>query len=151
MSDVSPTPSIDALVALFEAELGDVSFPGASLEDLSSQRATLEDARTKVETLRRELDDALAGYRQTRALLQSTAERGHAYASVYAKDHPELLEKLTEIRFGEETPKRRKKRDKSVKANTPRTRGAKRPESKRDASEMAPLPFEDTAALSEAS
>lgn len=151
MSDVSPTPSIDALVALFEAELGDVSFPGASLADLTAQRATLEDARAQVETLRRELDDALAGYQRTRALLQGTAERGHAYASVYAKDHPELLEKLTGIRFGEETPKRRKKRDKSVKANAPATRGVKRAESKRDASEMVPLPFEAATAMSEAS
>lgn len=153
MTDVSPTPSIDALIALFDAELGDVSFPGASLADLSAQRATLEEARAQVETLRRELDDALAGYQRTRALLQATAERGHAYAAVYAKDHPALVEKLDAIQFGD-APKRRKKRErseKSEKASAPAKRGAKRAEGQRAASEMAPLPFEATAAMSEAS
>ena len=150
MSDVSPTPSIDALIAVFDAELEDVSFPGASLGDLTSQRSSLEEARTQVETLRRELDEALASYQRTRALLQATAERGHAYASVYAQEHPELLAKLTEIRFGERAPKRRKK---SVKANPPTgARGAKRGERKREDAEMAALPFEArTPAIAEAS
>jgi hypothetical protein len=104
----SATPSIDpvpaaarAVLELFAAELRGVGFPGvdaAMLGELADEvRARAED----VERAETALDAARTALEERTAALAAVADRGLAYARIYAADEPALAARLASLALGE--------------------------------------------------
>lgn len=122
---------ITTLVALFEAELPEVQFPGVDAQRLRTLADAVQDAAATLEEADRQANDARRAHAQARAALVSAAERGAGYARVFASDNEVLSARLSELTLGV-APKRK----------TPPKRGRKAaPKSEtRDAS-VSELPF----------
>jgi hypothetical protein len=96
-TQASVSPSIRAILDLFEGPLAKVRFPGVDRESLAAAESEVEARRAD---LQRALE-AVASARETleaaQAALFEQARRAHAYATVFADGDPELLVQLREI------------------------------------------------------
>lgn len=93
MEEALPPVAV-ALQQLFEEELAEVAFPDV---DRASLRRHLEEAKgaaERVALLERELGQARTAAQTLADRARSHAQRGLAYARIYAEAHPDLAVKL---------------------------------------------------------
>lgn len=100
--------SVQQLIALFERELSGVEFPEVGAGPLAQAAAEVEAAVRHCESARAELAAAEEALESSRNAVVRLAERGLAYAKVYAADDAALTEALETIRFGSSRPERAK-------------------------------------------
>jgi len=105
----SLAPALRELLDVFERELADVQFPGVDRTVLHELAAQVESEGQRVESLRKQLDEAQNILSEAQSKLVRSAELGLAYARVYAADDAVLLDRLSSLHVGNEpAPKRRK-------------------------------------------
>jgi hypothetical protein len=95
-------------MGLFERELSGVAFPEVSAAALAQAVAEVEAAARQRDSLRAEVAAAEAALESSRNALVRLAERGLAYAKVYAAEDAALTATLDAIRFGAVRPERGK-------------------------------------------
>jgi hypothetical protein len=106
-SGTIPEP-VERLIALFERELSGVEFPEVSVGALAQAVTEVQAAARHCESLRAELAAAEGALESSRNALVRLAERGRAYAKVYAAEDAALTATLEGIRFGGARPERGK-------------------------------------------
>lgn len=109
-----PTLLLDAdpaarIVEVFRQDLQGVSFPDVSTETLEAAAEAVRERAAAVEALRKRVSDAQAELAAAKAELERQAQRGLAYAKVYAHGNSELTEKLARIHAAD--PPKRKRRN----------------------------------------
>ncbi|MBX2813017.1 MAG: hypothetical protein KTR25_14470 [Myxococcales bacterium] len=124
-----PTPEEDPipegvkkLVDLFQGPLQSVNFPDVDREILEERCDALRDADADVRRLFSDLEAAQDRLNGERSALEKCAERGLAYAQVFAVGDEELIAKLGEISLGSGKKGVRKQKarvPKAQKAATP--------------------------------
>ncbi len=117
-ADVSD--SFTQLVACFERELAEVSFPAVDLAILRQAAAEHEDRCAALTEAELALEAARAALAEQDAELTGLRGRALAYAKIYARDDAALLEELEGL-----APKRKATRRSRPKASRPSTRKAK--------------------------
>jgi hypothetical protein len=90
-------PAVRDLIAVFDQELAEVSFPDVSRDSLHAHAGAVHEQMRAVEELRVRLEAAQSELAGRRDALRSHADRALAYARVYAQGHPELGERLAAI------------------------------------------------------
>ena len=109
-------------MALFEHELSGVEFPEVNAGVLAQAVAEVQAAARHCDSLRAELSAAEGALESSRSALVRLAERGLAYAKVFAADDPGLTATLEAIRFGAARPDRgkvtRKRRAAAAESDT---------------------------------
>jgi hypothetical protein len=115
----APTPLLDAtapmtepvarIVEIFRADLEGLTFPDVSLASLEQAAEDVRERANQVEALRNRISVAEAELAAARSDLESLAQRGLAYAKVYATGNADLTEKLEQIKMSEPPKKRRRK------------------------------------------
>jgi hypothetical protein len=126
-----PEP-VGRLIALFESELSGVEFPEVSATALAQAVAEVQAAARQRDSLRAEVAAAEAALESSRNALVRLAERGLAYAKVYAAEDAVLTETLEAIRFGAARAERGKvtrKRRAAAEADTSESAAASSSES----------------------
>lgn len=118
------------LVELFQGPLQTVSFPDVDREVLEERCDALRDADGDVRRLFAELEAAQVKLAAERDALEKCAERGLAYARVFAGDDEELVEKLGNISVGTA-----KKGVRKQKARVPKAAKAKTDSTEPESSE----------------
>ena len=101
---------------MFREELKGVRFPDVSLEVLESAVGVVQEKAAELEALRLSIAVAEAGLREQQDALRALAERGLAYAKVYAEARPELATTLEGIRLRDEAPRKARKVRKARRA-----------------------------------
>lgn len=104
MKSPAPTPKIDVtpslarqVIDLYSIELSDVRFPGLDLSSLLYAQAELHAAQLEVERVEAELADMRNQLEARSQALTTLAERGLAYARVYAQGDEELAPRIAEV------------------------------------------------------
>lgn len=104
MKTPAPTPKTDVtptlarqVIDLYSAELADVSFPGLDLSSLLHAQAQLHAAQVEVERVQAELEAMRGQVEANSQALTALAERGLAYARVFAQGDDELGPRIAEI------------------------------------------------------
>jgi len=114
--------SVERLMALFERELSGVEFPEVSTAALAQAAAEVQTASRQCDSLRAELAAAESALESSRIALVRLAERGLAYAKIYAAEDAALTATLEAIRFGTARPERarltRKRRAAAAEGDT---------------------------------
>lgn len=109
-------------MALFERELSGVEFPEVSTGALAQAAAEVQAAARQCDRLRAELAAAESALDSSRNALVRLAERGLAYAKIYAAEDAALAATLEAIRFGAARAERgrvtRKRRAAAAEADT---------------------------------
>ena len=115
----APTPLLDAtapmtepvarIVEIFREDLEGLAFPDVSLASLEHAAENVRERANQVEALRNQVNVAEAELAAARSDLESLAQRGLAYAKVYATGNADLTEKLEQIKMSEPTKKKRRK------------------------------------------
>jgi len=117
-------PSAKALLELFANELKDVSFPGvdrAALEQIINDVRTHTEGVAKAEAA---LESARTALRESEELLSTKAQKGLAYARVYAEDRPEIVAKVDAVaRIAGAAPSSPPARDRDASGEPPKRRG----------------------------
>ena len=117
------------LLSLFEGKLGSVNFPDVSTELFNEAVEQIGAASKEVAQARAELSRAESRRADAEAVLVRLAEKGLAYAKVYAADDSELSELLSKLKFGSNPqPSRRLRKPRPVK-NTKKSKRAENAES----------------------
>ncbi len=117
-TNTAPTPLLDQsctmpepvsrVLALFHEDLSGVAFPDVSAERLDQAVEVVRARAEEVEALRKRVAAAQQELDGSRADLEALAERGLAYARIYAQGNAELCAKLDEVK--PPAPARRKRR-----------------------------------------
>ncbi len=95
---LSPVPDgIQALLALFQHELGEIRFPALDAAVLAVAASKVREARLEVARCAAVLEAARAALRDAQGDLLTKGQRALAYARIYAEDHPQLRERLGSI------------------------------------------------------
>src|SRR5262245_59973777 len=87
------------LLALFQEQLQGVEFPEVSTAILKSAATELREKVASLEAMRVQLAAAELAVQNARTDLKKLADRGLAYAHIYATDRIDLQAKLAEIRL----------------------------------------------------
>jgi hypothetical protein len=99
-----PVPAaVQAVIALFQEELGSVRFPGVDQDSLAERGNAVREQAQQVEALRRQLEVAEADLGGRQRELRALAEQGLAYARLYAVQNPSVadaVERLTLVGRG---------------------------------------------------
>lgn len=90
-------PFAGEVLALYRGPLADVSFPDLDRATLDAAESELLDAQRALEDAERALERARGVVAERTAVLQAKAQRGLAYARVFAEDQPELKEQVAAI------------------------------------------------------
>ncbi|MCB9535414.1 MAG: hypothetical protein H6704_04050 [Myxococcales bacterium] len=118
MSAPSPIPPrVEAILALFEAELAALQFPDLDRDSLAEHAEAVRAQAAEVEEARALLEAARATLEARRAELTAHARKGLAYARVFARDEPALLQRLDAITLDDGEEKKPKRRRRTRKAN----------------------------------
>lgn len=115
-----PTPPLaHDVLTLFRGAFAEVRFPDVDRSSLEADRNALLVCQAEVEALERELERARLDTREAAAVLNTSAGRALAYASIFASGQPALEEALRAVRSGqadatsERGPKKRRGRPSS--------------------------------------
>jgi len=104
-----PAP-LERVLRRFEEALGHVAFPDVSLSTLEEAAESVRTRQAEVDELRSRIAGAEAELKSARNALARMAERGLAYARVFATGDEDLSQKLGKINV-EEAPKRRRRKN----------------------------------------
>lgn len=97
-----PTPPLaHDVLALFRGAFAEVRFPDVDRASLEEDHDALLACQAEVEALEAELDRARQVTREAAAVLNTSAGRALAYASIFASGHPALEEALRAVRAGQ--------------------------------------------------
>lgn len=118
-------PLAREVLALYRGPLAEVCFPDLDRVALDAAADELLDAQRVLEAAERALEQARSVVAERTATLQAKAQRGLAYARIFAEDQPELKEQVAAISA---TPRRAEAGPGEVAA--PKRRG--RPRKTRD-------------------
>ncbi len=88
------------VLALFAQDLIDVGFPDVDLHSLESAADELRALQLEAERIEAELEAARAHVAAQSSALTAQAERGLAYARVFAAANPKLAQKVAELGQG---------------------------------------------------
>lgn len=136
-------PGVVSLMEVFDGPLEGVRFPDVDHEILSTGCDAVRAADAEVRRLFDELEAAQVHLAEVRANLHRTAERGLAYARVFADDSEEVIEALDAVDLG--TGKKGKGRAKAK----PKTESqAKKPQPKVEDAAATPSDAPDAEKLS---
>jgi hypothetical protein len=105
MSSITPardpvSEPLAALIEVFGAHSAALCFPEVDHPTLEGLAAELRQAAAEVERCERSLQQARQVLDERREALRGRAERGLAYARIYAEDDDELRERLESIDLG---------------------------------------------------
>lgn len=103
------TQAITDLHALFEEELGGVSFPNVDAEVLLSLQTNVDEARTEVERCEEALDAANRAREAEEEALLSAAIRAQKYMRIFASEEEALFERVDGLEL-EDKPAKKKVR-----------------------------------------
>lgn len=96
--DRDPVPSLARdVIDLYRGPLADVRFPDLDRDELDASEAELLEAQRELEAAERALETAREQVAAQVACLVVRAQRGLAYARVFAEGNPELREHLDAI------------------------------------------------------
>lgn len=146
---VDPVPDgVAQLAELFTGPLSDVKFPDVDSEKLSAGCDALREADREVQAAFAALEAAQGRLAEEKDNLSKLAERGLAYAKVFAAEDEELQAQLAEIQLGGSKKPARKAKAKMIpKAEKPkRAPKAAKPKEGTEASaddEEKVVPLED--------
>lgn len=102
--------SVVQLVRLFEAHSKDLRFPDVDAASLVKALEDAQERRASVKEAAESLSAACEELAEIELSLLERARRGHAYASIYAVDSPEIMDELEEIKLGAPLRALRKRR-----------------------------------------
>jgi hypothetical protein len=95
---IDPIPGdLRAVLELFAGELSGVGFPGVDAAVLRRHADEVRAVAVDVERARAALDTALALLDERSRALAAVAQRGIAYAAIYAADQPALAARLAAL------------------------------------------------------
>lgn len=135
-TEFDPIPeAVRQVVDLFEDALVDVQFPDVDKASLEEGMAAVRAQADAVDRIRGELEAARQGLQRAQESLRTQAQRGLAYAKVYAEGDESLTERLDGISFGGR--KTKAKKGERQKTTTRRKKAAAR-----EAAPETELPFE---------
>jgi hypothetical protein len=103
-------PRVEAVLALFEAELATLQFPDLDRHSLADCAEAVRAQAAEVEEARSLLEAARATLEARRAELTAHARKGLAYARVFARDDPALLQRLDAITLDDDSEQKKPKR-----------------------------------------
>lgn len=101
---------VRAVVELFRGDLDEVCFPDVDRARIDARVAEVGDRVQDVATARRALEGAQQALDEELGKLTQIAERGLAYARIYAGGDEDLGERLNSISLSPRSERRRKKR-----------------------------------------
>jgi hypothetical protein len=113
--DATTPEPVDRVIGVFREDLPGVAFPDVSLELLEQAAEAVRERVARVEDLRHRVAVAEADLAAARGDLATLAQRGLAYAKVFAANSADLAEKLAKIDLSE-APKRKRRRVGKVEA-----------------------------------
>ena len=94
----TPTPDpIQAVLALFQGELAEIQFPDVDREVLAAAAGEVERRQADLQRTLKAVQDAREALEAGQRALAEVAGRAHAYATVYARDKPELADAIAKI------------------------------------------------------
>ncbi len=112
-----PSPVLE-LCAVFESQLREVEFPGASASILAARTQTVRETADALAAAEASLAQAAAAHEEASQAMRTAAELGMGYAKVYARNDPQLLEALNAIAIDGKARRRKlapKKRERRVR------------------------------------
>jgi hypothetical protein len=98
-TQASLSPSIRAILDLFEGPLAEVRFPGVERESLARAEAEVESRRAELQRALEAVASARESLESAQAALLEQARRAHGYATVFADGDPALTEALAKVEF----------------------------------------------------
>lgn len=99
-TSVDPVPSaVRAVLEIYQQELAEVEFPDLTAATLHTQIESVLERAREVERALEFVKSARDALDQTREHLMKSAERGLAYARIYAGDDDQLTARLAEIQL----------------------------------------------------
>jgi multidrug efflux pump subunit AcrA (membrane-fusion protein) len=98
-TQTSLSPSIRAILDLFEGPLAEVRFPGVERESLARAEAEVESRRAELQRALEAVASARESLESAQAALLEQARRAHGYATVFADGDPALTEALAKVEF----------------------------------------------------
>jgi hypothetical protein len=98
-TQTSLSPSIRAVLDLFEGPLADVRFPDVDRESLAQAEAEVEARRAELQRALEAVASARESLEAAQSALLEHARRAHGYASVYVQGDATLSEVLGKIEF----------------------------------------------------
>ena len=119
-----PEP-IATLLDVYGAHAEALRFPEIDHETLHAQAERLREAAAEVDRCERALAAARQGLHEHQQALIARAERGLAYARIFAQDDPELLERLAAVELRERRAPGKKAGKKAPPRRATRTRRRK--------------------------
>lgn len=131
----SPTPAptarlgslpegVTQVLDLFRQHSDTLQFPGVDATSLASGVEHLEQLAFAVAQARAGWEAAQAAYREAEAQLMASAERGYAYAEIYARQDEALSSELQSFVFARRTEARRGKTSRLRRGTHEEPRGA---------------------------
>lgn len=117
-----PAPVLE-LCEVFESQLSEVEFPGASASILTARTQAVRETADALAAAEAALARAQAAYDEAAQAMRTAAELGMGYARVYARNDPQLLEALSGIsidgkaRRRKLAPKKRERRARPKPSN----------------------------------
>lgn len=118
----SNAAAVARLVELFVEKSSQLRFPDVDADSLCAARTAVESQRVLVEEAELALGDARDQLAILEAGLLQSAQKAHAYATVFAAGDEPLLERLEDMKLGTQASTGRKKRPIPVKKALPRER-----------------------------
>lgn len=121
MSDETPIdpvpPAVEQVLALFDERLRELRFPDVDREQLASKAESVREQAAELHRLRAELDAARREMEARQHDLLAMADKGVAYAQVFAREDEELRRELDALALSRERRGRsRRQRRRPTKA-----------------------------------
>jgi hypothetical protein len=107
-TQTSVSPSVRAVLDLFEGPLAEVRFPGIDRKSLAQAESEVEARRVDLQAALEAVASARASLETAQGALFEQVRRAHGYATVFADGDPTLLESLGKIELdaGTHAPKK---------------------------------------------
>lgn len=118
----SISPALQELIALFNAQLEEVRFPGADAQTLSADAEAVREAARALTLAEAAAEAARERLAETQEALLSRGQRALAYAKIYAEEDPALWARLESVQLPR-TARRAARSEADEVAAAPRRRG----------------------------